>query len=99
MATPFSSSMSFSSNNHIGKYHREMTALVESKCTSVVGAGVCVIEDTRPSNTKVCTNARAVVVEKQFGSDPTLPVSPKRKTRKKCLFILLFDEMCVYMFL
>mmetsp|Transcript_29865 Transcript_29865/g.38537 ORF Transcript_29865/g.38537 Transcript_29865/m.38537 type:complete len:371 (+) Transcript_29865:62-1174(+) len=73
MATPFSSSMSFSSNNHIGKYHREMTALVESKCTSVVGAGVCVIEDTRPSNTKVCTNARAVVVEKQFGSDPTLP--------------------------
>lgn len=76
MSTPFSSSMSFSSNNHIGKFNREMTALVASKCTSVVGAGVYVIDESKPqpsTNATVCRNARAAIVEKQFGADPTLP--------------------------
>jgi hypothetical protein len=51
-----------------------MAKLIESKCTNVVGAGCTVIPDARMEGNNVCTNARASVVEKQIGADPTLPV-------------------------
>lgn len=76
MSGPFTGSApSTSLSAAAALYEKQMSSLIESKCTNVVGSGCTVIPDLRKPAVGgvVCTNARAYVVEKQTGADPTLP--------------------------
>lgn len=53
----------------------QIQAIMDSKGNSLVGSGACAMKPSlfKSAHVSVCANARASIVEKQNGADPTLP--------------------------
>jgi len=58
-------------------YNRNMLSVMDTKGTSLIGSGANTMKPAQTSfksvHVNICANARAAVVEKQYGADPSLP--------------------------